>query len=700
MALQTLKKDATIPDSAPHPSAEPELSWAIRCAGAFLVLTAFVVFWNGLPGVFIADDHILEQPISFAQTVWPLRQTVAIPGIGGRPVLSLSFALNRIIAPAQPWHFRIVNIAIHAAAGLLLFGLVRRAIGHYAKQVAMETERPIPSEVANPRFAIGFAFAVALLWLVHPLQTASVTYIMQRAESLTGLLLLLTLYAAVRRFDGGGPFWTLLAVAACILGMGVKQTMFAAPALVLLYDYTFVAGGFSRALRTRPGLYAGLSLSWALLAALIVVCQLNDPHPEFGARNPWPYALSQPGVILYYLRLAFWPDPIVALYAWPYAKTAVQIVPPLLAVGVLAGLTLWGLWRRSWIGFVGAWLFLILAPSSSFAALEQLIQCHRMYLPLAAVSVLTVVAVCVMLGWIVRRTGGETHWIQVVAVVLLACVAAWLAWGAMRRNLVYRNELAFWQDNVARQPESRAALSALGSEYSIRNLTTEAEASFRRALEVDDSPMPVDVYYNLGLLTLRGGRFDEALSHFRAAHDLRPYHAGTVEKIGATLAAQGKFPAAVEQLDKALNMLPDAAVAAAAHNNLGAIRSHQGRLQQAAAHYRLAIELQPNSSEAYGNLGSTLVRLNQFEEALVSYEAALRLKPSNADLHNNLGFALLKLQRYNAAAAEFRVALGIEPNHELAQRNLQTAIGAQKSGSVAPPIGDSGQKLSSEPSLP
>jgi Flp pilus assembly protein TadD len=514
---------------------------------------------------------------------------------------------------------------------------------------------------------------------------------MQRAESLTGLLLLLTLYAAVRRFDGGGPLWTVLAVAACILGMGVKQTMFAAPALVLLYDYTFVAGRFGRALRTRPGLYTGLALSWALLAALIVVWQMNDPWPELGARNPWPYALTQPSVILYYLRLAFWPDPIVMLYAWPYASTSLQIVPPLLVMGLLAILTVWGIWRRSWLGFVGTWFFLILGPSSSFAALEQVAQCHRMYLPLAAVSVLAVVAACTTLAWIVRRKGGEAHTITVVAVVLVAGVAGALAWGTMRRNLIYRNELTFWQDNVTRQSESRAALSALGCEYAIRKRTAEAEACFRRALEVNDSPMPVDVYYNLGLLKLSDGRFDEALAHFQAAHDLRPYHAGAVERMGAALAAKGEFPAAVEQLEKALDMQPNAAVSAAAHNNLGVIQSHQGRLEQAASHYRLATQLQPNSSEAYGNLGSTLVRLNRFEEALVPYEAALRIKPNNPDFHNNLGYALLRLQRYSAAAAEFRVALGIKPNHKLARQNLQTTISAAKSGVAAPTEGDPGQ---------
>jgi tetratricopeptide (TPR) repeat protein len=439
-----------------------------------------------------------------------------------------------------------------------------------------------------------------------------------------------------------------------------------------------------------------------------VITQAADPFPEFGARNPWPYARTQPGVILYYLRLAFWPDPIVMLYAWPYADTALRIVPPLLLLGMMGGVTLWGLWKRSWIGFLGAWFFLILAPSSSLAATEQVIQCQRMYLPLAAVLLLATAGAYFILVWFVRRAGGGTRLARVISIFALMLAAGALAWGTVRRNMAYEDELAFWQDNVARQPGSRAALSALGTELIIRSersatdsktkreLIEKAESCFRTALTVDDSPVPGDIHYYLGYLNLRSGRLDEALSHFRTASALRPYDAKAVERIGDTIAQQGlrlgdtpeaqkRFAEATQYLEQALSMQPDATVAANAHNCLGVVLARQGKLDEAAAHYRLATQFMPNWPQAFGNLGSTLVLLGRSDEALVPYWTALRMGPNNADIHNNLGSALLNLNRRDEAVGHFRKALQINPNHPMARKNLESALAPGESGQAPLP---------------
>jgi len=627
----------------------------IRDAAFLLVLAACLAFANGLSARFIVDDAILTWKPPGQPTDGLLLATVPGSALAGRPVLNLSFALNRRLLGPAPWQYRSVNVAIHAAAGLLLFGLVRRTVAR------------VTDDGVGPA-AVDVAFAAALLWLVHPLQTASVTYVAQRAESLAGLLLLLAVYAAVRRFDGGAAWWTALAVAACLLGAGVKQTIFAAPPLILLYDTTFVSGGWRAALRRHPGLYAGLAAAWAVLAVAIAAWQANDPLPELGARNPWPYALTQPEVILWYLRLALWPDPIVFYYGWPFADTAARIVPPLVAVGALLAATGWGLWRRSWPGYLGAWFFLILAPSSSFAALEQVAQCQRMYLPLAAVAV----AVVVLARWGLARAAG---WIgvdltRVVGHALLIIAALGLSWATVRRNALYRDPLAFWQDNVARQPGSRPARAALGAELFQQGREADAEACFRQALTIDDSPPPIMEHFNLGVLALRRGRFDEAIEELRAAESLRPYHAGTVEQIGAALAALGRYDEAVAELERALAMRPDAGVAGSAHNNLGAIRARQGDLAGAAACYRRAAELDPTNPALLVNLAAALVRQERLDEAVETYRRGLRLAPRDANIHADLGHVLVMLGRRDEAAAALREALRIDPAHPTAGGNL------------------------------
>lgn len=651
------------------PAADPARA---RDAAALLVLAACLTFANGLSGRFVVDDAILTWQPPGPRKNWLLLETVPGSALAGRPVLNLSFVLDRQLLGPAPWQRRIVNVAIHATAGLLLFGLVRRTVERVGDD-------------ATGQAAVDVAFAATLLWLVHPLQTASVTYVSQRAESLAGLFLLLAVYAAARRFAGGGARWTALAVVSCLLGAGVKQTIFAAPPLILLYDTTFVSGGWRTALRRHPGLYAGLAAAWATLAVAITAWQVNDPFPELGARDPWPYALTQPEVILWYLRLAFWPDPIVFYYGWPFADTFARIVPPLAVVGGLGAATVWGLWRRSWLGYLGAWFLLILAPSSSFAALEQVAQCQRMYLPLAAVAVAVVVLARAALARAAVWIGGAAA--RAVGWGLLAVCALALAWVTVKRNALYRDPLAFWQDNVARQPGSRHALCGLGAELFQQGREADAEACFRRALAVDDSPPPINEHFNLGVLATRRGRFEEAIEELRVAESLRPYHPGTVEQIGAVLASLGRYDEAERELERALAMRPDAGVAASAHNNLGAIRARQGDLPGAFERYRRAVELTPTNPALLANLASALVRLERFDEAVAVYRRGLRLVPASATMHADMGFALWCAGRRDEAAEALREALRIDPRQAAAAEHLRR-IEAGETVSPATPDGD------------
>src|SRR5262249_40789195 len=133
--------------------------------------------------------------------------------------------------------------------------------------------RMLESHKLRERFgsaAAGLAMIVAAIWVVHPLQTESVTYIIQRAESLMGLFFLLTLYCSIRGFQSPHPaWWYLAAIIACGLGMGTKEVMVSAPLLVLLYDRLFVPGSFRELVQRRWGLYVGLGATWLILAAVL-----------------------------------------------------------------------------------------------------------------------------------------------------------------------------------------------------------------------------------------------------------------------------------------------------------------------------------------------------------------------------------------------------------------------------------------------
>src|SRR5262249_59959949 len=87
-----------------------------------------------------------------------------------------------------------------------------------------------------------------------------------------------------------------------------------------------------------------------------------------------------------------WPHPLCVDYDWDLPQTAAAVVGPALALGALALLTLWALVRRPALGFLGAWFFLTLAPTSSIMPINDLAAERRMYLPLTALAVLAAVA--------------------------------------------------------------------------------------------------------------------------------------------------------------------------------------------------------------------------------------------------------------------------------------------------------------------
>ena len=105
--------------------------------------------------------------------------------------------------------------------------------------------------------------------------------------------------------------------------MACKEVMVSAPLIVLLYDRTFCAGSFREAWRRRYGLYLALAGTWLLLGWLVVSAGSLGGSAGSGARQFtwWSYLLTQPGVIVHYLRLALWPSGLCLDYGWPAAQT-------------------------------------------------------------------------------------------------------------------------------------------------------------------------------------------------------------------------------------------------------------------------------------------------------------------------------------------------------------------------------------------
>ncbi|HXC02679.1 MAG TPA: tetratricopeptide repeat protein, partial [Opitutaceae bacterium] len=593
--------------------------WSRLLAGGIIILAVLAAYWNSFSGPFIFDDGVGITDNGTIRHLWPIWQALTPPHgrpddgarpVAGRPIVNFSLAVNYAFGGLDVTGYHAFNLLVHILAALTLFGIVRRTL---ASRLATRG-----SEISNLRFQIGadatpLALAVALLWALHPLQTESVTYISQRAESLMGLFYLLTLYCFIRGVEDARTSnaerrtsnaespttncklptterrqlsalssrpWQAASILACLLGMASKEVMVSAPLIVLLYDRTFVAGTFREAWAKRRLFYVSLAATWLLLGYLVATTHGRGGSAGFGVEITWwPYALTQFGAIMHYLRLSFWPAPLVFDYGTPLATRAMEIVPSAMMVLLLVIGTVLALWRRPAVGFLGCWFFAILAPTSSVVPVAtQTMAEHRMYLALVPLVVLVVLGLYSLLG---RRS----------AVVFLA-LAVGLGWVTVQRNKDYHDELTLWSDTVAKCPGNARARDNLGN-----------------------------------TLVKMPDRLPDAIVQFEAALQLDPDSAKVHNNFGdALLDMPGRLPDAIAELQAALRLDPGMAEA---HNNLGtAWLEMPGRLPDAMAEFEAALRLNPDLADAHDNLGTIFFNMpGRMPDAITQFEAALRLNP-------------------------------------------------------------------------
>jgi len=638
-------------------------SWRIiMLATGIIVLAGLAAYHNSFAGVFVYDDiaSIVENPT--IRRLWPIWRVLSPPcdgeTVGGRPLLNVSLAINYALGGLDVWGYHAVNLAIHIMAALLLFGLLRRTF----------LTRTLRDRFGRARLPL--ALASTLVWMVHPLQTESVTYIVQRAESLMGFFYLLTLYALMRSADSARPrFWHALAVCACLLGMATKEVMVTAPLMALLYDRTFLAGSFREALRRRWRLYTGLAATWGLLAYLVLSTGLIGRQTELGAPDLWTYTRTQPCVILHYLRLSLWPTALCFDYAWPAASTLGEILPGAVVLGLLVAVTFWGLVRRKGWSYLGAWFFLILAPTSSVLPLAEMAYEHRMYLPLAAIVLLVVAGGYAFWEALLPRQAEASGRAMLArwTTPMLALAAVLLALGnaTVVRNRDYRSSLSFWKDTADKRPSNFVTHNGLGLALVAVGRTDEAVEQFNQALLL--KPEYAHAHNNLGNALARMGRADEAIEHYRQALRLKPEFVEAHNSFGLVLAEMQRAKEAVKHYQEALRLKPHYA---AAHYNFANVLAGMGKREEAIQHYYEAVKVSPDFVDAHNNLAIVLASLDRTDEAVGHFEKALHLNPDCAVAHHNLAMLLANTGRTKEGIEHYYEAVRLMPRFVTARHQL------------------------------
>ncbi len=587
------------------PTREP-LS-ALMLPLGIVALGAIFAFASSFAGTYVLDDMrtIVKNP-----QLQSFEHIFELLAHSRRPVVDFTLAISASMAgswntpnPPEPSAFHALNLLVHLLAALTLFDLIRR--------LALKAN-------TNARLATWGACAVALLWAVHPLQTESVTYIIQRAESLAGLFYLLTLWCVVRCAESTGrarAVFAVLAVLASALSMGSKGVAVTIPLTALLMDRAFLAGSFVGALRARWPVYLGLVASLSVLALTgvaqgVLGTKENPVHATVGflyeGITPTAYFLTQPAVILHYLRLTFLPVGQCLDYAWQPAESLAAALPTLIPLALAGLATLWGLTKNTWWGFVGAWFFIILAPTSSFIPIKDLAFEHRMYLPLAAPLALASVGVIAL----VRRFVPNRS--NMITPVLAGAVAIALIVLTINRNAVYQSDLRMWADITAKAPHNARAWSNLGMNASTSKPPQNelAERAFRNAIEAD--PDLAAPYINLANVLVRTARPVEAIERYETFENL-------------LLSGETRL------------WNRQAQTIATCASTRGRLLMQIDRAEEAEPAFARAVEHAPDRPDLRVLLANTLAKLDRLDEAKLQADIALKLDPNSETAKRTLG---------------------------------------------------------------
>ena len=531
--------------------------YAAALAAAFFV--TMQVYWAVMAGPFLLDDTYLPY-MSPAFTGLTLRPWIS----GVRPVLMFTYWMNfQHAGNEDTFAYHMVNVLIHFFNGILIYMAVRKVLG-WLQSDKWKTE-------VLSTFAAG-------LFLLHPLQTESVSYIASRSETLS-VFFVLAAYVVFLYRKRASAGWGTVAAVLLLFGGAVlsKEHTAVFPALLLLTDYYWNPGFTFQGIKRNARLYIPIAIGGALGFAFVWRILNQSISAGFGMKDlTWyQYFFSECRVIWDYLRMFLLPYGQNIDYDFPLSHTitehgAIFGFVGLLAVSVLA----WIYRRRFPLASFGWFTFLLLlAPTSSFVPIKDLIAERRLYLPFIGLLFMTV-------GLLRHWKTGRGTLVTVLGVVLL--VEAGLTY---QRNQLWTAAIPLWTDSVSKSPNKVRPRFQLAYAYFQAQRYGESLDEYAKLAQLEKPNF--DLLVDWALAYDGAGRYDEAIAKLREAAAIEPGpHPYT--QLGIEYGKQGNYSQALDALAIALRMDPGF-MHGFTYYTRGNVYAQLGRKAEAAEDYQHAI---------------------------------------------------------------------------------------------------------------
>ena len=556
----------------------------------------FLLYSNTFASPFIFDDwyHIeANRHIRLTSLSWDAIWQAAFDSPLDRPVAYITLALNYYFHGYALFGYHLVNIIVHLGTAIFLY-------------MFLQTTLSLEQAQQKLKYSAWLPLTAALVWLVHPLQVQSVTYIIQRMNSLAAMfyILAMLLYVRGRLAKGLGRQAFLFIGSLCsgVLALGSKEIAASLPLFILLYEWFF---------------FQDLSFAWLrkkilplLCVGLLFVCLVIlflGLHPFSVIANTYEIrdftliqrVLTEFRVVLFYISLLLFPHPgrLNIDHEFQLSFSFFDPVTTILSLGLLLGL--FGLAitlakRERLLSFCILWFLGNLVIESSVIGLEIIFE-HRTYLP----AMLAIFAV-VLLGS--RLLPGK--WPQITgALLVLVLFSIW----TFQRNMAWQDEVTLRRDAVAKSPTKARAIAILANALERNKEYDEAAYYYRETLSLNPRNA-AQIHYNLGNVLVAQKKYAEAVQHFSKAVSLEPDEVPMRLNLAYGLSLQGNVSAASNELQELIRRHPNEP---RAHNNLGLLLMDQGKTKEAVFHFTEALALRPNFKQARLNLMKARYRMQK-----------------------------------------------------------------------------------------
>ncbi|MGB8468093.1 MAG: tetratricopeptide repeat protein [Candidatus Babeliales bacterium] len=584
-------------------------------------------------------------------------------------------AINYRMGYFDPFYYRAFNVAFHVVAGIVLFFLLYLALQPAQKRSFAQQHR------------LSIATLTSALFLLHPVQTQTISYVIQgRMEGLAAVCMftLVLLFIAAWRVTHAWARTVLLALLFIVsfFACGTKEIVIVTPLLLMLVDWFFIAHGNWASCKSRwwfHALYFSFIVGFYLyflkpsffleLIGLKIAIPNNmgnvltqDPAQDI---LPIPFFISQFKVILHYLWIFIWPFNMSVEYDWkivPSLWSSDCIVPlVILLLMALLVVRLLRVDKTSSTAFAALWFAICIAPRSTIVPSSELLADYKTYAASLGILFLLanalVYAVYQGIPAVYKKITKRAQHQIYLCCLLWICIGGGLL--TYWRNTVWRTPQEFWMNIIQNAPHKARAYNNLGYAYAQQGNMQEAIPLYKKAIRMD--PYYADARLNLAVCFAALHQVPRAMRILRKAIDLNPYCHEAYNNLATYYMQEKNYDEAKRLLATALELNPHYGKALF---NLGKLYAELNDGKHAVACFKKACtQADADDEQGYKLYGDMAYRFGAYADAIEAYAHLLATRPDSTIYATKLAKLFFVHQQYKEALHMYQQLLKKDANN-------------------------------------